>query len=208
MSAAETRGSQTSSAGRGRRFLHLFSGLTIFGFGTGLQVLADVGLSPWDVLHQGISFNTPLSIGVAGIVVGFAVLAAWLPLRQRLGIGTVANVIVIGLMIDLTLAVVPDVTSLAVRWVVMVVGIVLVGLGSGIYIGARLGPGPRDGLMTGLAELTPLSIRLARTMVEGAALIGGWILGGRVGLGTVVFAVTIGPLVQFFLPIYDLGEPT
>lgn len=187
-----------------RRVPRLMVGLVLFGFGSGLQVVAGLGLSPWEVLHQGISRHTPLSIGVAGIIVGALVLGAWLPLRQRPGLGTVLNVIVIGLVIDLTLWLV-DPTQLAwLRWLYLLGGVVIVAIGSGIYIGVRLGPGPRDGLMTGLAE-RGISIRFARTLIEGTALALGWLLGGTVGVGTVVVAASIGPLVQAFLPRFDLG---
>ena len=190
-----------------RRLPRLLVGLVLFGVGAGLQVVAGLGLSPWEVLHQGISARTPLTIGVAGILVGFAVLAAWIPLLQRPGVGTILNVIVIGVVIDLTLAVVDVTEILALRWVFLLGGLLLVAIGSGIYIGVRLGPGPRDGLMTGLAE-RGISIRLARTIIEGTALGAGWLLGGTVGVGTVVVAVSIGPSVQAFLPHFDLGPIT
>jgi uncharacterized membrane protein YczE len=176
----------------------------LFGVGSGLQVVAGLGLSPWEVLHQGISDRTPISIGVAGIIVGALVLAAWFPLRQRPGVGTVLNVIVIGLMIDLTIWLVGPTDVMTLRWVYLLGGVVVVAIGSGIYIGVRLGPGPRDGLMTGLAD-RGFSIRRARTLIEGTALGVGWILGGTVGIGTVVVAVLIGPLVQVFLPLFDMG---
>jgi len=185
-------------------------GLVLFGFGSGLQVVAGLGLSPWEVLHQGISSRTPISIGVAGIMTGLLVLAAWIPLRQMPGVGTVLNVIVVGLVIDLTLFLVDETEILVLRWGFLLGGVVAVAIGSGIYIGVRLGPGPRDGMMTGLAE-RGLSIRLARTLIEGSALAGGWLLGGTVGIGTVVVGLSIGPLVQVFLPRFDLGplqDPT
>lgn len=189
-----------------RRFPRLMFGLTLFGAGSAMQIHAAVGLSPWEVLHQGISLNTPITIGVAGILVSFLVLVAWIPLRQRPGVGTLVNAVWIGMSIDLVLAVLPPVESLWLRWPLMLAGVVVVAIGSGYYIGVRLGPGPRDGLMTGIAARGP-SIRLARTVVEGSALGIGWLLGGNVGLGTVVFAATIGPLVQVFLPRLDLGPP-
>ncbi len=152
-----------------------------------------------------MSIHTPLSIGIAGILTGVLILLLWIPLRQRPGIGTIANVIVIGLVIDGSLAVLGDVESTVLRWACMFGGIAITGLGSGIYIGTRLGPGPRDGLMTGLAE-RGLSIRLARFGIEGSVLFGGWLLGGTIGIGTVAFAVLIGPFVQFFLEHFDMGE--
>ena len=181
-------------------------GLALFGFGMGLMVEANLGLPPWEALHQGISIHTPLTIGVAGILTGFVVLLAWIPLRQRPGLGTFLNAILIGLVIDGTLLLIETPASFVARLALMVGGIVIVALGSGLYIGMRLGPGPRDGLMTGLAE-RGLSIRLARFLIEGSVLLAGWLLGGTIGLGTVAFAVLIGPLVQFFLERIDVARP-
>ena len=181
-----------------RRVPRLLFGLVLCGLGIALMVAADLGLGPWDVLHQGISERTGVPIGTVGIFVGVAVLLLWLPLRERMGIGTVANVIVIGVVIDLTLLVLGTPDSTALRAVYMVVGAFLFGPGSGFYIGAGLGPGPRDGLMTGLAR-RGVSVRLVRTGIELIVLALGWLLGGSVGLGTVLFAVTIGPNVHFFL---------
>ncbi len=189
------------------RFPRLLLGLFLFGAGSALQVQANLGLSPWEVLHQGIAARTPLSIGIASIGVSLIVLLLWIPLKQRLGIGTVCNAILIGLFIDLVLFLVPVPELLAIRWLFLLTGIVLVGIGSGFYIGVHLGPGPRDGLMTGIARRGP-SLRLARTGVEGTALIGGWLLGGTVGIGTVLFSLTIGPLVQFFLPRLEVDANT
>jgi uncharacterized membrane protein YczE len=191
-----------------RRLPRLMFGLTLFGMGGGMQVHAALGISPWEVLHQGISLHTPLTIGTAGIVISFVVLLGWIPLRQRVGIGTILNSIWIGLMIDATLAVLPATTSLWSRWLLLVGGVLLVAIGSGFYIGVRLGPGPRDGLMTGLADRGVFSLRLGRTLIEGSALVIGWLLGGDFGVGTFVFALTIGPLVQIFLPRLDLGVPS
>ncbi|MDP9070382.1 MAG: hypothetical protein M3N68_03670 [Actinomycetota bacterium] len=181
-----------------RRLPRLLPGLVSCGAGLALMVLADLGLGPWEVLHQGLSERTGVPIGTVGILVGFLVLLSWLPLRQRLGVGTVCNVVVIGLVVDALLAVVPEPTAAAARWTAMVSGVVLFGLGSGLYIGAGLGPGPRDGLMTALASRGH-SLRLVRTVIELSALVAGWALGGTVGVGTVVFALGIGPLVQLFL---------
>ena len=188
-----------------RRFPMLLLGLGLFGFGIGVQVRSGLGLAPWEAMHQGMALHTPLSIGVAGILTGILVLVLWIPLRQRPGIGTLTNVIVIGLAIDGTLLIVDDVTTTALRWLYMLGGIALIGLGSGIYIGVRLGPGPRDGLMTGLAE-RGISLRLARFGIEGSVLLLGWLLGGTIGIGTIAFAVLIGPIVQFFLERLDRGE--
>jgi uncharacterized membrane protein YczE len=181
------------------RFPRLVFGLFLFGAGSALQVQADLGLSPWEVLHQGIAVRTPLSIGIASIGVSMAVLLLWIPLRQALGIGTIANAVLIGLFIDLVIFLVPTPEAIVTRWVLLLGGILLVGIGSGFYIGVHLGPGPRDGLMTGIARRGP-SLRVARTGVEGSALVIGWLLGGTVGIGTVLFSLTIGPIVQFFLP--------
>ena len=181
-----------------RRLPRLLPGLVGCGVGLALMVLADLGLGPWEAFHQGVSERTGIPIGTTGILVGVLVLAGWVPLRQRPGIGTLFNVVVIGLVIDATLAVAPDAHGLVLRTALLAAGIVLVGVGSGLYIGAGLGPGPRDGLMTGLAQRGH-SIRLARTVIELSALAAGWALGGTVGVGTVAFALGIGPLVQLFL---------
>ena len=182
----------------------LLLGLVLFGVGIGLKLRSGLGLSPWDAFHQGVANHLPLSIGLVMILVSGLVLLAWIPLRQRVGVGTVLNAVLVGLTIDATLRFIGEAGSTTVRWVYLLGAIGLIGLGSGLYIGARLGPGPRDGVMTGLAA-RGLSIRLARTVVEGTVLLAGWLLGGAVGVGTVVFAVLIGPLVQFFLRRLDRG---
>ncbi len=176
----------------------LLPGLVLCGLGLALMVLGDLGLGPWEVLHQGLSERTGVPIGTVGILIGFLVLLAWLPLRQRPGVGTLCNVVLIGLVVDATLALTPEPTGTAARWACMLAGVVLFGVGSGLYIGAGLGPGPRDGLMTGLAARGH-SLRLVRTLIELGALVAGWALGGTVGVGTLVFAFGIGPLVQLFL---------
>jgi uncharacterized membrane protein YczE len=181
-----------------RRLVQLLVGLVAAGVGIGLIVRSDLGLGPWDVLHQGLAERTGVPMGMVVIAVGVVVLAAWVPLRQRLGLGTLLNVIVVGTVLDLSLAVLPVVEGLALRAVLLGTGVVAVGLGSGLYLGAGLGPGPRDGLMTALAARGP-SVRLVRTGIELSALGAGWLLGGTVGVGTVVFALAIGPLVQLFL---------
>ncbi len=188
-----------------RRLLQLVVGLALFGLGSGLMVQSDLGNPPWDVFHEGFSLSSPLSIGVAAIVTSFGVLLLWIPLRERPGVGTLANAVLIGVFIDLTVLAVETPDRLWPRIALMLVGVLLVGIGSGLYIGVRLGPGPRDGLMTGLAR-RGLSLRLARTGVEAAALAVGWALGGTVGVGTLVFALGIGPLVQVFLPRFDMGD--
>jgi uncharacterized membrane protein YczE len=165
-----------------------------------MMVRAGLGLNPWDVLHQGLEAYLPISFGAVTVVVGAIVLLLWIPLRQWPGLGTVANVFVIGLAVDLGLAILPAPDHLVLRALLLVGGLLLNGLAGAVYIGSQLGPGPRDGLMTGLAARTGNSLRLIRTGIEVAVLVLGFLLGGTVGLGTVLYAVAIGPLVQFFLP--------
>jgi uncharacterized membrane protein YczE len=163
------------------------------------MVAADLGLGPWEVFHQGISFHTPIPIGTVGIITGLVVMVLWIPLRERFGLGTVLNVILIGIVIDVSLLWLSTPYSDALRWAYLLGGIVAIGVGSGYYIGAGLGPGPRDGLMTALAR-RGWPIAAVRTGIELSALLGGWLLGGTVGVGTVLFAFGIGPLVHVFLP--------
>lgn len=184
-----------------RRLPQLLAGLTLYGVSMGLQIRSALGLDPWDVLHQALSNRTGLSFGTITAIVGALVLLCWIPLRQRPGVGTVANIVVIAVAVDATLAVVTQPSSLVMRIVLLVAGVVLNGLASATYIGVRLGPGPRDGLMTGFTARTGLSIRLARTGIELTVLATGWLLGGTVGVGTIVYAVAIGPLTQAFLPL-------
>jgi uncharacterized membrane protein YczE len=179
----------------------LLLGLTGYGFSMAVMVRAGLGLDPWDVFHQGLAGRTGMTIGVASAVVGVAVLLAWIPLRNRPGVGTVANVIVIAVTVDAALAVLPTPTSLPVRVAMLVGAVVLNAISTVLYIGAGLGPGPRDGLMTGLVARTGLSVRLVRTSIEATVLAVGWLLGGTVGIGTVVYALGIGPLVQLVLRI-------
>ncbi|EGX61241.1 integral membrane protein [Streptomyces zinciresistens K42] len=185
-----------------RRLSQLYAGLALYGASSALLVEAGLGLEPWNVLHQGLAERTGLTIGVVSIIVGAAVLLLWIPLRQRPGLGTVSNVFVVGLAMDGTLALLPAAHSLAVRVPLLVAGIVLNGVATGLYIAARFGPGPRDGLMTGLHRRTGRSIRLMRTAVEIAVVATGFALGGTVGVGTVLYAVSIGPLAQFFLRLF------
>ncbi|MQY39178.1 hypothetical protein SRB17_72000 [Streptomyces sp. RB17] len=186
----------------GRRLIQLYAGLVLYGASSALLVEADLGLEPWNVLHQGLAELTGLTIGVVSIIVGAAVLLLWIPLRQRPGLGTVSNVFVIGLAMDGTLALVPDAHSLAVRVPLLLAGITLNGVATGLYIAARFGPGPRDGLMTGLHRRTGRSVRLMRTGIEVAVVVTGFLLGGTIGVGTVLYAASIGPLAQLFLRVF------
>jgi uncharacterized membrane protein YczE len=187
------------------RVPRLVAGLCLFGIGIALMVRADLGLAPWDVLHQGVSERTGIAIGNVTILIGAVVLLLWIPLRERPGLGTLLNVLVIGLVVDATLAVVDAPGALWQRIAFLVVGIFLFGPGSGLYIGAGLGPGPRDGLMTGLAR-RGRSVRVVRTGIELTALAVGALLGGRVGIGTVAFALAVGPNVHWFLDRMTLPE--
>ncbi|MEU5046816.1 membrane protein YczE [Streptomyces griseorubiginosus] len=190
----------------GRRLIQLYVGLALYGASSALLVEAGLGLEPWGVLHQGLAELTGVSIGVVSIIVGAAVLLLWIPLRQRPGLGTVSNVFVVGIAMDATLAAVPDVHGLAVRIPVLLAGILLNGVATGLYIAARFGPGPRDGLMTGLHRRTGRSIRLMRTGIEVAVVVTGFLLGGTIGVGTVLYAVSIGPLAQLFLKVFAVSS--
>jgi uncharacterized membrane protein YczE len=189
-----------------KRLPRLIVGLVLCGLVIALMIKANLGLAPWDVLHQGISKRTGVSIGTVGILVGFVVLLTWLPLKERYGIGTVINVVLIGLTINVVLPLLPDDPAIAVRWAFLLVGAALLGPGGGLYIGVGLGAGPRDGLMTTLAE-RGLSIRLVLTVMELAVLTLGWLLGGSVGVGTILFAITIGPNVHWCLERMSLEPP-
>lgn len=196
---------QTPPAAQVRRRLpRLLLGLVICGVGLAFIIRADLGLDSWDVLHQGLSEQTGISIGLITIVVGFALFAISLPLGEQIGVGTLLNVLLIGTTIDLTLWVLDEPSSAAVQWLFLLGGTVAFALGSGFYIGAGLGPGPRDSVMTSLARWG-LRIGYVRTGIEVMVLILGWLLGGSVGVGTLVFALTIGPLVAFFLPRLSLA---
>jgi len=190
---------------RRRRLGQLYLGLTLYGFSDGLLLLGGLGVDPWDVFHQGLSRRLGLSVGTWVIIVGACVLALWIPLRQRPGLGTLSNVVVIGLVINLTLASIPAPHELAVRVAAMLGGVVLNGIATGAYIGAGLGPGPRDGVMTGFAARGH-SIRVVRTAIEVTVLAAGWLLGGTVGVGTVVYALGIGPLAHFFIPLLRITD--
>jgi uncharacterized membrane protein YczE len=177
----------------------LMVGLSGYGFSMAMMVRAGLGLDPWDVFHQGLTVHTGMTIGIASAVVGVAVLLAWIPLRNRPGIGTVANVIVIAITVDAGMLVLPAPSTLEWRTAMMLGAVVLNAISTVLYVGAGLGPGPRDGLMTGLVVRTGLSVRLVRTSIEATVLVVGWLLGGTVGVGTVVYAFGIGPLVQLFV---------
>jgi uncharacterized membrane protein YczE len=177
----------------------LLIGLIGYGFSMALMIKAGLGLDPWDVFHQGLAGRTGLSFGLITAIVGVGVLLAWIPLRNRPGIGTVANVIVIAVVVDASLAVLPAPSALPIRIAMMIGSVVLNAISTVLYIGAGMGPGPRDGLMTGLVARTGISVRVVRTSIEATVLAVGWLLGGTVGVGTVVYALGIGPLVQLFV---------
>ncbi|WP_406728505.1 hypothetical protein WJ438_33315 [Streptomyces sp. GD-15H] len=185
-----------------RRLFQLYAGLALYGASSALLVRSGLGLEPWNVLHQGLSERTGLSMGLVLTILGAVVLLLWIPLRQRPGLGTVSNVLVIGSAMDATLAVVPEAHGMTLRVLVTAAGIVLNGAATGLYIAARFGPGPRDGLMTGLHQRTGVSIRLVRTAIEVAVVATGFVLGGTVGVATLLYAVTIGPLAQLFLRVF------
>jgi uncharacterized membrane protein YczE len=188
-----------------RRLPQLAGGLALYGASMGLMIRGGLGLDPWDVLHQALSQRSGLTFGTVTAIVGALVLLCWIPLRQRPGVGTVANIVGIAVAVDATLALLPPASATAPRIVFMVAGVVLNGLATAAYIGVRLGPGPRDGLMTGLVARTGVSVRVIRTAIELTVLATGWLLGGTVGVGTVVYALAIGPLTQAFLPLVRWG---
>ena len=195
-------------AGRSaRRLTQLAAGLFLYGWSMAMMLRADLGLPPWDVLHQGLTHYLPLSFGMVTIIVGAIVLLLWIPLRQWPGLGTVANVFVVGIAVDVGLAVISTPDSLPARIGLLAGGLVLNGLAGAAYIGSIFGPGPRDGLMTGLAARTGGSLRLIRTGIELSVLGIGFLLGGTVGIGTLLYAVGIGALVQFFLPAVAVRLP-
>jgi len=182
-----------------RRLTQLYVGLVLFGVSMGLLVRSRLGNMPWDVFHQGLVRQLGGTIGGWSIAVGVIVLLLWIPLRQRPGLGTVSNVVLIGVSVDATLLVLPDAGPMGARVAFMVAGVVLNGFATALYVGARLGPGPRDGLMTGLVARTGGSVRVVKTLIEVAVVLVGALLGGTVGFGTVAYVVAIGPIVQVFL---------
>jgi uncharacterized membrane protein YczE len=189
------------------RLVQLYAGLVLYGVSSSLLVLAGLGLDPWDVFHQGLSRTFGLAIGTWAIIVGVVVLLLWIPLRQRPGIGTLSNVVLVGLTMNVVLGHFDAPHAMAARIACLVCGVFLNGVATGAYIGAGLGPGPRDGLMTGLAARGH-SIRVVRTSLELTVLVTGWLLGGTVGVGTVVYALSIGPLAHVFIPLFARGRPT
>lgn len=190
-----------------RRFAQLTAGLVLYGISDSLLVLAHLGIDPWDVFHQGLALHSGVPIGTWSILVGVAVLILWVPLRQRPGAGTLLNAVLIGSVMNAVLSVVAPPASVGARAVALAAGIFLNGVATGLYIGAGLGPGPRDGLMVGLAARGH-SIRLVRTTIEVTVLALGWLLGGDVGWGTLAYALLIGPLAQVFLPVFVMARPS
>ncbi len=200
-----------------QRFIRLNIGLIVFGFALALMLEARLGLGPWDILHQGISIRTDISsqifgknidltsVGMISIIVGAVIMIFWLPLKERPGIGTILNVIVIGIMIDVWMFVLPNTNNLIIRFLMILIAPILVALGTILYIGAEMGPGPRDGLMTGLAK-RGIPIAVARTSMESIVLIAGFILGGNIGIGTIWFAFSIGPFIQLIIQYKPLSS--
>lgn len=190
-----------------RRLIQLYLGLVAYGVSMVSMLRSQLGLMPWDVLHQGLSIRSGWTMGSVAVAVSFLVLVAWIPIRQRPGLGTISNAVVIGLVFDAVSRLLGDWlldAGLPARIGLLGGGIVLNGLATAAYIGARLGPGPRDGLMTGLARRSGRSVRLVRSLIEGSVLLLGFVLGGTVGLGTVAYALAIGPLIQSMLPMFDI----
>ncbi|MFT3871212.1 MAG: hypothetical protein QM714_00985 [Nocardioides sp.] len=187
-----------------RRLAQLLVGLWLYGVSMGLMIRSGLGQVPWDVLHYGLALHLPLSIGQVVVVASFVVLLLWIPLRQAPGLGTILNAVLIGVALDVTLAMVTAPSAVAIRIAFMVVGILGNALATALYIGAQLGPGPRDGLMTGWSRRTGWSLRLVRTSLEVVVVAVGWLLGGVLGVGTVLYAIAIGPLTQHLLPLFTV----
>ena len=191
----------------GRRLVQLYAGLLLYGFSIALMVRSDLGLAPWDVLHSGLTKWFPIDIGQALVLVSFVVMLAWIPLREMPGLGTISNAIVIGLSTDVFLTLLAAPGTLWLRVVLLLSGVLLQGAATAAYIGAELGRGPRDGLMTGLARRTGRSLRLVRTLMELTVVALGLALGGVAGIGTIVYALSIGPLSQALLPPFLVRSP-
>ena len=190
-----------------RRLVQLYVGLVLYGVSMALLVRSRLGNMPWDVMHQGLVRQFGGTIGMWSIAVGTVVLLLWIPLRERPGLGTVSNVVLIGVSVDAALAVLPRMDSMAARIACVVAGIVLNAVSTALYVGARLGPGPRDGLMTGFVRRTGGSVQRVKTLIELTVVLTGWAMGGTLGAATVVFVLTIGPLVQVFLHRLTVPEP-
>ncbi len=184
------------------------TGLAFFGFGIALFLRANLGLAPWDIFHKGLSKKLDISIGIVIVGVGLLLLLLWIPLRQRPGVGTILNAIEIGLVVNLTKPLIGEPDQLIIRALMVIAGVLVIGLGSALYIGAGLGSGPRDGLMLGLSKRSivgrQISIRLARTVIELTVMVAGLFLGGSIGVGTLIFMFGIGPLVQLILPRFEM----
>jgi uncharacterized membrane protein YczE len=188
-----------------RRLAQLYAGLVLYGVSMALLVRSDLGVMPWDVLHQGLARTVGGSLGMMTIAVGALVLLLWIPLREKPGVGTISNVVVIGVAVDAALIAIPTVDAMALR--VLLLGVGLNGIATAAYIGVRLGAGPRDGLMTGLVRRTGGSVRLIRTGIEVVVVLTGWLLGGTLGVATVIYVFAIGPIVQVFLPRFTVAGP-
>ncbi len=201
---ALTPGEQLRAGRLPRRMTQLMIGLILYGLSMAMQMRSTLGLDPWDVFHEGLTRRTGASFGTIVFLVGVGVLLLWIPLRQWPGLRTIANIVVIAVATDVSLALLTVPDSLAGRIALLIGGIILNGIAGGLYIGSQLGPGPRDGLMTGLVRRTGWSVRLTRTGIEVIVLASGFLLGGTLGLGTIVYALTIGPLVQFFLRVFTV----
>jgi len=189
-----------------RRLIQLVVGLVLFGVSLAMLVSADLGLDPWDVFHQGVARTGNIRLGVVVVSTSLVVLTLWRPLRQRPGIGTIMNAVLVGIVFEATIPLLGEPSSLIWRWILLAGAITVNAIGTGMYVGAGLGPGPRDGLMTGIAA-RGYPIRLVRTGIEVVVLVAGWLLGGSVGLGTVAFALAIGPLVHITLPLFTIKNP-
>lgn len=189
-----------------RRLIQLFAGLSLYGFSIAIMIEAALGLEPWGVFNEGVVRHSALTFGLVVNIIGALVLLLWIPLKQKPGIGTIANVLIIGTAVDISAQFIPDIDGYAARTAFLLAGIALNGLAGGLYIGAGLGPGPRDGLMTGLHRRTGWPLRRVRTGIELVVLALGFAMGGTVGIGTVIYALCIGPIVQFFLPKLTVRE--
>ncbi|HUR00907.1 MAG TPA: hypothetical protein VM347_00045 [Nonomuraea sp.] len=185
------------------RLLRLYGGLALYGVGIGFQVDSGLGNAPWNALHQGLAMRTGLSIGTVIIVVGALVMLLWIPLKEKPGLGTISNVVFVGLFADAAVYLLPNATHWAAGWLYLVLSVVSIALATVLYIGAGLGAGPRDGIMTGLTQLG-LSLRLSRLLIEITVLALGWLLGGTVGIATLVYALAIGPVTQLFARRFPL----